>query len=165
MSENQAMKATDNQSTEFSLKHTSQQDWNETKGQRGDDMEIMEVLVTDTANAMSIENSTTVNVRILNVGDYHQESLFVRIKQIEDPGIPLRQVGLSHVSSLRTSLRLYSFNYCCSTPSVTFRSKVSDDDVTTPSTVFMIVGRPVRNKESKVLLLDGRHHLKAIRQL
>lgn len=54
------------------------------------DMEIVEDSMTDTADAMSVETGTTVNVCVINVSTYHKEDLFVRIEEIEDPGIPLR---------------------------------------------------------------------------
>lgn len=59
--------------------------------------------MTDTADAMFVENGTAVNDRVFNIADYHQTSLFLRIEQIEDPSIPLRDVSLSHVTAQHAS--------------------------------------------------------------
>lgn len=59
----------------------------------------------------SIKNGTAVNIRVFNINDCHHMDLFVRIKQIEDPDVPLRDVSLSHMTSMRALLCIYSFDY------------------------------------------------------
>lgn len=66
-------------------------------------MELVEVPMTDRVDVMSVENGTTVTVLVFNVSDYLQADSFVRIKQIKDSDVPLRNVCLSHVTSLRNS--------------------------------------------------------------
>lgn len=54
-------------------------------------------------DAMSVENATTVNVRVFKMSDYRQSHFVARIEQIEDPDISLRDISLSRVESLRES--------------------------------------------------------------
>lgn len=76
----------------------------EPKEKKGDiDMKIREVTVTDREDAMSVENVTAVHVRIFNINYYYQADLFLKIEHIEDLYILLRDVSLSHVTSLRSS--------------------------------------------------------------
>lgn len=58
-------------------------------------MEAVEVPVTDRANEMSVDNGTTANVCIFNVGDYHQSDRFVRFRQVADQNILLPDINLS----------------------------------------------------------------------
>lgn len=114
---------------------------------------------------MSVDNDTEVNVHCFKLSKYQQADLFVRVEQIEDPDIPLRDVNLLHVTSLHTSFHMYSFDYSRGAPSVTFHPGVSTGNVTTYCTGGMTVVRTVLNKGAKALLLDGRHHLEAMRLL
>lgn len=67
-----------------------EQEGKEAEPQNGDEMEIVEVLVTDTVDSMSVRNATTVNICVLNNSDYHTTVLFVRIERIENPETSLR---------------------------------------------------------------------------
>lgn len=126
-------------------------------------MELAEVSMINRANAISVENRTSVIVRVLNGSDYHETDLSVRIKQINDPDILLHDASPSQVTSLHVSRSMYGFDYPRGTLSLSFHPEVSADDVTTSSIVGMTVGHHVLNNEAKVLLLDGRHFLKAVR--
>lgn len=68
-------------------------------------MEIVEVSLSDRADAMSVQSDTAVNDHVFNMSDYHHVNIFVRIRQIEDLNIPLCDADLSYVTSLRTSSR------------------------------------------------------------
>lgn len=118
--------------------------------------------MTDTTDEMSVEKSTTSNVSVVNISDYHQTDLFLRNEQVKHPDIPLRDVILSHVTSLRALFRLYGFGYSRSTLSESSHHKVSMADVTTPSTCGMTVGRQVLNNDITVLFLDGRDFLEGM---
>lgn len=78
-------------------------------------MEIVEVPVTNSAAAMSVYNGINVKVCVFNVRDYHQVNLLVRIEDVEDPVIPLCDVGLPHVTSLRALFHMYRFTSSCGT--------------------------------------------------
>lgn len=62
-------------------------------------MEIVNVLVTDEADAMSVDEDIAVISRNLNINKYNQSDLSVIIEQITNPDIPLRDVNLMHVNS------------------------------------------------------------------
>lgn len=128
-------------------------------------MEVEEVPVTDRVDEMSLENGTAFNVRVLKVSDLHQADLFVRLEQVKSPDIPQGDVSLSPLNSLQTSFRLYGFDYSSGTISVTLHPVMSVVDLTTPSTDGMKLGCQVLSNYAKVLLLDGRHILKGVRQL
>lgn len=82
-----------NKSKEASSKNTSEQNRKRAEGQSGDDKDNVNVPVRYSADAVSVENGTIVSVRAFNVSDYHQTELFVRMKQITDPDIPLRDAS------------------------------------------------------------------------
>lgn len=63
--------------------------------------------MTDTADAMSVENGTAISIRVFNTTEYRQSDLFVRIEQIEDSDSPLRDASSSHVTLPRASFRIY----------------------------------------------------------
>lgn len=110
--------------------------------------------MTDRVDDVSVENDAALSVYVFHVSACPQTNLFLRIKQIEDLGTLLRDVSLSHVASLRASLRLYDFNYSHSTLSVTCYHVVCAGDVTTPSTSSMTAGHEVLKNDAKVSLLD-----------
>lgn len=66
-------------------------------------MEIVEVFVTDMADAMVIENGTAAKFRVFNVSDYHEADLFTRLEQVVDTEILLRYLRRSRMTSLRAS--------------------------------------------------------------
>lgn len=131
------------------------------ENQVGDDKEIVHIANTDRADAMSVENVTEVNVCVYNISDYHQSDLFVRTARIADPDIPLHVVSLLHVTSQHAPFCIYCFAYTCGTVSVMFYRGMSAEDVNTPSTGCMTVGRQVLNNGAEVLLLDERHCVEA----
>lgn len=159
------MKAFGNKRNESSSKKKSEKNQNKEENQSVVDMEIIEVPATDGANVMSAENGTTANVGAFIVRDYHQVDLLVRIGRIEYPDIRLRDVNLSHLTSLRTLICMYGSDYRRSRLTVTFHSGLSADDVTTLSTGGMTVGRQVLNNCANVFLIDERHGLEEMRQL
>lgn len=59
--ESQAMKAIDNKRNECTSKNNSEQDFQEPERQGRDDMEIVEVRVTDEADSMFVESGPVVN--------------------------------------------------------------------------------------------------------
>lgn len=124
----------------------------------------MKAPVIDKMDVMFVENNTAVNVCIFNVSSYQQENLFVRIDQIEDLNIPLGDVNMSYVTSLRTLFRVHVLYYLRGTLSVTFQRRVSAADMTTLSIDGMTAGHQVLNSRTKVFCLDGRHHMEVIRQ-
>lgn len=121
--------------------------------------------MTDTADAMSVEDGTAVNVHVSDFSDNHQKILFVINEQIEDPDIPVHGVRLSHVTSPRASFCMYGFDFSRGPLSVMSHTWVCADDMTTSSTGGITAGRQVVNNGDKVLLLDGRHCLQVMRQL
>lgn len=89
----------------------------------------------------------------------------MRIRQVENQGISLRDARLSHMTSLRTYFCMYGFEYSSVTVFVTNHPGENAKDVTTIYTDGMIVDLHVLNNGLKILLLDGRHLLKTMRQL
>lgn len=159
------MKAIGTNSNVSSSKTESDQDRSIDENQGVKEGEIVEVPVADTADAMSVENSTTVNVRVFIINDYHRAVLFVRIEQVDDLEIPLRDASLSQGISPRDSFRVYCLDYSHGKLSVTFYPAEGSEIVTTPSTSGITVGRQVLKIGEKVLLLDERHRMEAMRQL
>lgn len=141
------------ESSGSSSKNKSERNQNKAEGLCRDDVEIVEIPVTSTAESMSAENRATVDVRVFNLNDHHRTDLFVRMVQMEEPGISLRDMSLSHISSLYASIRMCSFDYFHGTLSVTFLPVVSAEDVTTLSTAGMTAARLVLNNDGKSLLL------------
>lgn len=94
-----------------------------------------------------------------------RRSEFYIMKESEDLEIPLRDVSLSRVTSLRALFRMYGSDYSCVTLSVTVQTGISADDVTKTSTDRIIVGHQIPNNGKKLLVLDGRHRQDALRQL
>lgn len=84
---------TDNSNKSLSI-ITSEHVRKEAEGRDEDDIKLVEVLVTYSANAMSIENDAAATVHILNVRNYHQSD-FLRMEHIEDPEILQRDTSLS----------------------------------------------------------------------
>lgn len=70
-------------------------------------MEIVYVYETDRVEAMRVENATSANVYVFDMIEYHSPQLFVRIEQIEDTTISLRDVSFLHVISLPASFHKY----------------------------------------------------------
>lgn len=132
--DSQAINVISNGSNESSPQNTSDQDLKETKSRCGDDILIMKATVTERANDMSVETGTTANTILSNVSDDHQTDLFVRVEQINDQRISLRDGSISHMTSLRALFYMYGFDYSRETTSLAFHPKVSCYDVTTPST-------------------------------
>lgn len=95
--DSQAMKAFGKTQPVLS-KITFQQSRNEAEGQSADEMEILQVPVTDTVEAMFVENGTAGIFRVFNLGDYHQVHSFVRKEEIQNLETPLRHDDLSHVT-------------------------------------------------------------------
>lgn len=95
------MRVIANKSNESSSSNTSVQNQNKSRGRGGDDLEIVEVFLTGSACALSVENGIAASFRVFNVSDYHHVYYCVRIKQIEDPDILLRDFGLLQLTSSR----------------------------------------------------------------
>lgn len=88
---------------------------------------------------MSVENGTAFYFCILIVSEYQQTDLFVKIEQIENRDVLVRDVNFSHKTLLHASLCMYLFDYYRSALSVSVHTKGSAEDVTTPSTSGMTV--------------------------
>lgn len=127
-----------NRCNDSTLQNTSGKDRAEQEGSGAVDVEIVEVPVTDGADAKYVENNTTVISRVLNVSNYQADFLF-RSKQKKDPDISLCDVSLSRMTFLRTSFRKYAIDNVFGILSVTFQHEVRDDGVTTHSSSGMIV--------------------------
>lgn len=89
----------------------------------------------------------------------------MRIEKIEDPDILLRDVSLSHISSLPALFCNYGFGYSRDTLLVTFHRGVCASNVTSPTTDGRTVGRQIMDNDENIFLLDGRHRLKAMQLL
>lgn len=89
----------------------------------------------------------------------------MRIEQIEDIDILLRNVNLLPITSLHASLSLYGFYYSCGTISVTPHPMVIFEEVETLLADSMIVVHRVINERAKILLLIRRHFLEAMKHL
>lgn len=79
--------------------------------------------------------------------------------------IPLRAASLSLVNSSQGLFRAYVFGYSHRTLSVTFQSRVSANDVSTPSSSTMAAGHQFLNNCVKVLLLVIPDRREVMRQL
>lgn len=93
------------------------------------------------------------------------DGIFVTIEQIEDLDNLLCYVSISRVTSLRSPFFMHGFDCSCSASSMSFHPGVSADYVTTPSTGKVTGAYHVLNNSAKIVLVDGRRHLKAIEQL
>lgn len=67
------------------------------KTSTGGDKKTVNVTVADRVEAVSVENRTSVSLLAFNLSDYHPVDLIVRIKQIMNLDIALRDISLSHV--------------------------------------------------------------------
>lgn len=161
----QDLRAIGSKSNKFLSNYTSQQNQTETKSQGGEQIEIVEINMNNRVAMMSVENGTAINFRVFNVCGYFQADLFAKIKQVEQSDIPLRNVGLLHVTLWHTSFCQYGLAYSLDTQSVTYGSGVRGDDVPTALTVCMTVGPQYLRNSAKVLFLDGRHLLEVRQQL
>lgn len=121
--------------------------------------------MTNSADAMAVENETAGNVGFFNMSDNHQWDWIVRIEQIENPYIPSHCVCLSLVFSLRASFSRFGFTYSCGTLLKPLHPGMSSDDVSTLSIGGMKVVRQVQNNGAKVLWLESFHRLEAMRYL
>lgn len=128
-------------------------------------MELDGVPATDREDAVSIESGTAVSACIFSVSGYHQSDLFVRIKQFEDPDIPLNDDSLLQTILWRTLFRMYRFDFSRGTSSGTSFPEMIDGDITTPSTEFMAVFCQILNYGANVSLLDRSHHLVVMQQV
>lgn len=89
----------------------------------------------------------------------------MRIRQIKDLNISLRDVSLKHVNSLRASFRMDGSYYSRCTLLVAFHAEMRADDVNTPSSGCNTAGRYVLNNDAAVSWLNGLHRLEAMGQL
>lgn len=106
-----------NKSNEFFLTNTSGKDQKETNGHGGDDMENVEVAVTDRMYVMPVENETAVSTCVTNACDYRQSDLFVRIKRIKNSEITQRDSCLSQVTRCATYIECIP----CTTPAAHYQ--------------------------------------------
>lgn len=150
--------------TNCSFKKISEKDITKEEGKGVHNMQILEVLVTDRVEPSSVKNSKDVNVRVLNVDNYHHAHLCVGMEQSKNlDNLPL-EVGMSLVTSLRGAFHLYGSDYSCGTLSITFLPEVSVKEITTYSTDCTKAGRGLLNTGGKVLLLKRCYRLKALQQ-
>lgn len=143
----------------------SEQHGKEAECRGGDDLKIVEVLVTERTDEKFVKNGTGINSRVLNISDYHRTDLLAGFELIDDSDTLLHDVVLPHVTSPRASFRMYGFDYLGGTLSVILHSGMSADDVTAPRPGAMTAGRQILNNGRKLLLLDGRRRLAALHQL
>lgn len=153
------MKSINKNLTDFSLKKRSKKYGTKGRGKDEDDMKIVEASVIEKADTTSAESGTTFKACIFNVDDCPQTDLFVRIKKIEKPNIPLRHASLSQVTFLHSSIRMYGFDYSRGVLSVTCSLGASKKYVTTRLTSFITVDCPVLINGAKVLMLSGWYFL------
>lgn len=153
------MKVDGNKSSEYSSKNTAKKDQKKAEGQDWDEIEVIDVPLTDRANAMSVENGTAGNVCALNVSEHSQVNLFVRLQHIKGAGIPLRNSSLWHMTRFRTSIHMYHHYYSCGTLPVTFHNGMSADDVASSSTGGIKAGRQTLNNGVRLMLLKVHYCL------
>lgn len=103
MRDSQHMKVTSNKRNHLSSKLTSWQNRKKVEGQGGEDLNILDVHVTEKVAAMSVESGTAANVRVSNLSDCNQLDLFLRIEHIKNRNITLRDATLLHVTTSRAS--------------------------------------------------------------
>lgn len=96
-----------------------EQDQKEAEYQGRDDMDIIEVSLSDRVNTMPVGSGTTVNAWVLTAEGYHRAHLSVKLESSEDPDIPLRDASLSHVTFFCALFRRYGFDFSWGTLSVT----------------------------------------------
>lgn len=78
-------------------------------------MKIVEVPVTDEADAMSDDTVTNVSIRFFNISYAIQTDSLVRVEQIRNMEIPLFDSNLSHVTSLSASFYTFGLDFFGST--------------------------------------------------
>lgn len=121
--------------------------------------------MTDKLHAMPLQNCTAINIHIFNVSNYHQADWFSKIKQSQDPKNVLRDIQLLHVTSFRAWFRAQSFDWSRGIVSVMFSPGVSDEDLTTISTVGIMVGCKHLSNSTEVSLLNEYQRLDSIWKL
>lgn len=104
------MKAIGKERNESSSKNKSEEDGKEVEGESGDDIDTIEFAINNRNDATSVEKGTAINVFPLNKSDYLQTDFFVKVEQMDDPDVPLRNDSSSHVTSLRASFYMYGFH-------------------------------------------------------
>lgn len=147
---------------EFSTINTSEKYRKIRESSRGDDVEIVEVSVSDIKKGMSVDNGFSADVCVINVRNYQQSNLVMRIEQIDYSYTLPRDVSLSCVPSVRTSFRMHRFDHTRGKLSVVSHAKVICDGVAMPATTDMTVSRLVLKRLTKVVLLDIPHRLEAM---
>lgn len=135
----------------------------EAKGQDGEDMEIVDLSLTNRADVMSAENGTAVNNCIFNVYVFYHADSFMRIEPSEGQEIPLRSAIFWCVTSLPALFCIHRFNDFRGTLSLTIHLRLVADFVTTPLTDGTTVGRDVLSTSGKVVVLYGRYRLDGMR--
>lgn len=80
-------------------------------------------------DVVSTQINIVVKVWYFRLSDYYQKDSVIRIDQINDPIILIRNVDQAHVRLYRTSLGMSGFNYSHGPLSVTFHFIVSAKNV------------------------------------
>lgn len=79
----QAIKRIYKKGKESSSGNASRHGRKEAEGQDGDNMEIVDVPVTDSADSEPVQKSTTVKVRAFNVGDYSRQIFLLKPSRLQ----------------------------------------------------------------------------------
>lgn len=114
------------------------------------------------SNGASITTCTAVRVKKFDVARYRHEDVLLGVNQIDDLEIALRKISNARVLSRVQFNSLYVFNHARRILSVTNTAAASsfEESKEDPSATPRIFG-----KTASVALLDGKHHLQAMRDL
>lgn len=127
-------------------------------------MDVLEVPMTDKADATSVENRAIASICAFDVNGQHFPNMVVAMKQIEYPEAPPHDFKLLQVSSLRALFRLYGIDLSSGLPFLTFHPVWSGNDETRLSTGSLTVNNYVLFKSANFLSLDEHYCLEAMQK-
>lgn len=102
---------------------------------------------------MYVEKGLSFNVLVFNESDYYQANLFLKLYYKEDPDIPLRDVSLSHVTSLLALFCMYGLDYSRPSVPVPIYPGMSGKELATASPGHIAVACHCPENVTKGLLL------------
>lgn len=141
----------------------SERDWSQEWDKVEDNTKIAEISATDNSHSLSVKNGIALSVRVLNAIDCDQTDLIGRFSYTTDMEISVRDASLSRATFMCASLCLHDFHYSCGEQSRTVHSGVSTKNVTIISTGCISADNHVLNSGTKVVLVEERHRLRAMR--
>lgn len=86
--------------------NTSELDGTKEKAESEDHKVKVEVPMIGKTDAEFVENGTSASILVLNVNNYHQADLIMKIVVLEHLGTPLSNASFSLVASICASIRI-----------------------------------------------------------